>query len=90
MIYLFYSIVVILLVGFDHFSKKPRILVSWLLPVIFALLVGLRGTNVGVDTGNYYNHFYFYGKYGCDFVEPGFDWINRFCYAMKWESWTSF
>ena len=90
MIYFLYSLIVILLVGIDYFSKKPNYVVRWSIPVLLALLVGLRGANVGVDTANYYNHYYFFGKYGCDFVEPGFDWINRFCYAMHWESWTFF
>lgn len=82
--------IVVLLLGYDYFSKKPRVFVRWLIPIIFAFLVGLRGANVGVDTGNYYNHYYLFGKYGSDFVEPGFDWLNRFCYSMGWESWVFF
>lgn len=90
MVYLLYSLIVIILIGIDFFSKKPVVFIRWLIPALFAMLVGLRGANVGVDTGNYYNHYYLFGQYGCDFVEPGFDWINRICYAMGWESWAFF
>lgn len=46
-------------------------------------MVGLRGPHVGVDTETYYDHYYMFGADGCDFIEFGFDWINRFCYAHR-------
>lgn len=52
------------------------------IPVIYTIFVGFRSYNVGVDTCNYYDHFYIYGQWGCDFVEPGFDWLNRFLYSI--------
>lgn len=63
-----------------NISKLCRILI----PVLYALLIGMRGQNVGVDTHTYYEHYYVFGQWGCDFVEVGFDWINRFCYSMGW------
>ena len=71
-------------------SDKPNYRIRKILAIIYILFTGLRGANVGVDTPIYYRHYYTYGELGCIFVEPGFDWINRFCYHQGWESWTLF
>lgn len=86
MIYLFFLLVVLISLTIDRYGKltlrATRIVRSFLF-FSFCLLVGLRGPNVGVDTETYYDHYYMFGADGCDFVEIGFDWINRFCYAHK-------
>lgn len=54
------------------------------IPVIYTLFIGLRGKNVGCDTLTYYNHYYIFGRWGCDFIEIGYDWLNRFFYSLGW------
>ena len=39
-----------------------------------------------MDSNTYYDHYYTYGKWGCDFIEPGFDWLNRVLYAQGYEA----
>lgn len=90
MIYLLYSITILFLLGIEALSKKPIFLIRWGVAVLYILLVGLRGANVGVDTAVYYNHYYTFGQFGCDYIEPGFDFLNRLCYSLGWDSWTLF
>ena len=47
---------------------------------IYILFVGLRSPLVGVDSHTYYEHFYTFGEFGCNFVEVGFDYLNRLLY----------
>ena len=44
-------------------------------------LIGFRGKSIGKDTETYYEHYYNFGLWGCDFVERGFDWINRIMFS---------
>lgn len=86
-IYLFYLIILICLLYCEKYSNR-KVIYRTIIPILFALFVGLRGENVGVDTENYYEHFYKYGAYGCFFVEKGFDWINRWLYANNYSAST--
>lgn len=81
-----------LFICLKHESKcaNANITIRRCIAIVYTLFLGLRGANVGVDTPIYYRHFYLFGQWGCDFVERGFDWINRFCYHQGWESWTLF
>lgn len=54
------------------------------IPVIYTLFIGLRGKNVGVDTHTYYDGYYIFGRWGYDFIEIGYDWLNRFFYSLGW------
>lgn len=80
MIYFAYLFVLCTLLFFERKYRIIRILI----PLLFTLLVGLRGKGVGVDTQTYYEHYYIFGRWGCDFVEFGFDWLNRFFYSLGW------
>lgn len=88
MIYVLFYILVYLLLQKEAKSPLPNMTIRRIIPLLFTLFVGLRGANVGQDTGVYYEHYYLFGQWGCSFVEPGFDWINRLCYHQGWESWT--
>lgn len=90
MIYILFYIFVIVLLIQEAKCPVPNMRIRRIIPILFTLFIGLRGANVGQDTGVYYQHYYMFGQWGCDFVEPGFDWINRFCYHQGWESWTLF
>lgn len=90
MAYILFYILVYVLLRQEAKSIAPNMRIRQLLAVLFVLFVGLRGANVGQDTAVYYQHYYYFGQWGCNFVEPGFDWINRFCYHQGWESWTMF
>lgn len=84
MIFIPFYFIVILILAKERSSTVPNYFLRFFLAVLFILLVGLRGEYVGVDTPNYYSHYYIFGPDGCDFVEVGFDWINRFCYHHGW------
>ena len=82
MIYLLYISLLIVLLIIEAKKKELSKLCRLLIPILFTLLTGLRGQTIGVDTPTYYDHYYVYGRWGCDFIEPGFDWINRFCFSL--------
>lgn len=84
MIYLLYFIILAFLLYQESKDDNKHNLYRWVIPVVYILLVGLRGQYIGVDTPVYYDHYYYFGPFGCDFVEEGFDFINRFCYAQGW------
>ena len=86
MIYFVYLLVMSILLFIERTDKNIRRLCRVLIPILYALFIGLRGKSNGVDTYTYYEHYYTYGRWGCDFVEPGFDWINRLCFSMGWEA----
>lgn len=88
MIYISFYILVYFLLQKEYRFPSPNMFIRNVIPILFTLFVGLRGANVGQDTAVYYQHYYMFGEFGCDFVEPGFDWINRFCYHQGWDSWT--
>lgn len=90
MIYLLFYIFFIALLRQEARCPVPNMTIRRIIPIVFTLFIGLRGANVGQDTGVYYQHYYMFGQWGCSFVEPGFDWINRFCYHQGWESWSLF
>lgn len=81
MIYILYLILLVMLLAIESNSKADN-KIRWIIPIIYILFIGLRGANVGFDTATYYDHYYSFGEDGCDFVEIGFDWINRFCYHL--------
>ena len=86
MIYFFYLVVLVFLLILERNDKSHRKLYRIIIPLLYVFLVGLRGNNVGVDSNTYYDHYYTYGKWGCDFIEPGFDWLNRILYAQGYEA----
>lgn len=77
MIYFVYLIFLIMMLTIERNSARLRPIIRIIIPVVYVLFIGLRGTSIGKDTETYYEHFYYFGQFGCDFVEPGFDWINR-------------
>lgn len=90
MIYIVYFILLSLLLKHEADSTEEKTIVRYLIPAIYIILIGFRGANVGVDTPVYYQHYYLFGEFGCDFVEQGFDWINRTFYALGLGSWSLF
>lgn len=80
MTYIVYFILLLLLLIFERAMQSERNIFRCIIPLVYILFVGLRGANVGVDTSVYYDHYYTFGKWGCDFVEVGFDWLNKFFY----------
>lgn len=84
MIYLIYLFLLGIFLFLERKQSSPRNMYRVLIPLIYILLVGFRGANVGTDTATYYAHYYFFGRFGCDFVEKGFDFLNRFCFHMGW------
>lgn len=84
MIYIVYLIILLLFLSFERQFKNGNNILRVIIPLMYILLIGLRGSNVGVDTETYYRHYYTFGQWGCDFVEVGFDWLNRFCYHRGW------
>ena len=90
MIYIIYFLIISLLLRIEYHRSIPTPSYRWFIAVIYILLIGLRGMNVGVDSHTYYSHYYAFGETGCDFVEAGFDWINRVCYSFGFESWVFF
>lgn len=86
MIYFFYLVVLVFLLILERNDKSHRKLYRIIIPLLYVFLIGLRGNNVGVDSNTYYDHYYTYGKWGCDFIEPGFDWLNRVLYAQGYEA----
>ncbi len=82
MIYFVYLLVLLVFLYIERRSgEKASRIIRGIIPILYALLIGLRGRHVGVDTHTYYDHFYTYGQWGCNFIEPGFDWLNRMIYA---------
>lgn len=86
MIYFFYLLILVFLLILERNDRPHRKLYRIIIPLLYILIVGLRGNNVGVDSFTYYEHYYTYGKFGCDFIEPGFDWLNRILYAQGYEA----
>lgn len=84
MIYIFYLIVLALLLYRESREGFKYNIFRAVLPIFYILFVGLRGQYVGVDTPVYYDSYYYFGPIGCDFVEEGFDFLNRFCYNLGW------
>lgn len=90
MTYIIFYIFVIILLQKEAKSPLPNMYIRRFVAVAYTLFVGLRGANVGQDTAVYYQHYYTFGQWGCNFVERGFNMINMFCYHQGWESWTLF
>lgn len=86
MIYFFHLLILVSLLILERNDRPRRKLYRTIILLLYILIVGLRGTNVGVDSFTYYEHYYTYGKWGCDFIEPGFDWLNRILYAQGYEA----
>lgn len=84
MIYIVYLLFLLMLLKIERQMHSKKNFFRLLIPLVYILLIGLRGANVGVDTPVYYQHYYTFGQWGCDFVEVGFDWLNRFCYHQGW------
>ncbi len=84
MIYIAYLIILGLFLKLERTRPSTNNWVRKAIPLLYILFVGLRGANVGVDTPVYYQHYFTFGQWGCDFVEVGFDWINQFCYHQGW------
>ena len=84
MIYFVYLVLLILLLTIERSNKVLSKYCRIIIPVLYTLFIGLRGKYVGVDTETYYEHYYMFGQWGCDFVEPGFDKINTLCFSMGW------
>ena len=82
MIYFAYLLFLITMLTIERNSARLRPIIRVIIPIVYILLIGLRGTSIGTDTETYYEHFYIFGQWGCNFVEPGFDWINRIMF--KW------
>lgn len=74
------------MLSIERNSARFRPVIRILIPFVYALFIGLRGKYVGVDTETYCEHFYTFGMWGCDFVEPGFDWINRVLYGWGYNA----
>lgn len=70
----------------EHYAHSCRKLCRVIIPIVYTLFIGLRHTSIGTDTLTYYEHYYTYGRWGCYFVEPGFDWINRVMYGMGYNA----
>lgn len=81
MIYILYIFLIVCLSYFGKNTFKLYKINRILACVVYILIIGLRGKNVGVDSRNYYEHYYIFGRWGCDFVEYGFDFINRTLFA---------
>lgn len=84
MIYIAYLFVLVILLLAERSAKSSNNIYRILIIAIYTILIGFRGRSVGVDTDNYYDHYYTYGLDGNPFVEPGFDWLNQFCYHQGW------
>lgn len=84
MIYIAYFLCLLFLLNLERQQKNVNNKVRVIIPLVYTFFIGLRGANVGVDTPVYYEHYYIFGEFGCDFVEIGFDWINRYCYHQGW------
>lgn len=80
MIYLLYLLILLILLCVERQQISYNNIFRVIIPVIYILLIGFRGANVGVDTPVYFEHYYTFGQWGCDFVEVGFDWLNQFFY----------
>lgn len=74
-----YFIVIVVLI-FKSYGRN--ILAKIVLCLFASFIIGFRGENVGVDTENYINHFYTYGRFGCDYIEIGFDYLNQYLFAL--------
>lgn len=86
MIYFVYIFFLIAMLAIERESARFRPFVRVIIPTVYALLIGLRGTSIGKDTETYYEHFYYYGEWGCNFVEPGFDLLNRVMFSMGYNA----
>ena len=82
MIYFGYLLFLIIMLLIERYIIQLKPLVRLLIPVVYIFLIGLRGVSIGVDTHTYYEHYYIFGQWGCEFVEPGFDWLNRIMYSQ--------
>lgn len=82
MVYIIYVCILLVLLSIEQRSKYKHF-VRAIIAILYALLIGLRGESVGVDTVHYVDHYYEYGEFGSDFVEPGFNWINMVVYAAN-------
>lgn len=82
MIYIGYLLILLLLLLGERFSSRNSWVYRIIIPILYVLLIGLRGPSIGVDTPTYYEHYYVFGQWGADFIEPGFDWLNRYLYAQ--------
>lgn len=80
MIYITYIFLLLVLLKLERQQASPNNGFRFIIPILYILIIGLRGANVGVDTPVYYDHYYTFGEWGCDFVEIGFDWLNRLFY----------
>ena len=81
-IYFVYLVILLVLLLLERTSRKGKYLIRTIIPLVFTCFIGFRGISVGVDTENYVDHYYRHGLYGADYVEKGFDWINRWLYAQ--------
>ena len=86
MIYFVYVFFLIAMLAIERESAKFRPIVRIIIPIVYTLLIGLRDTSIGNDTETYYEHYYYYGQFGCDFIEPGFDWLNRIMFSMGYNA----
>lgn len=84
MIYIAYLLLLLMLLTFERRMPNEKNVFRLLVPLVYILFIGLRGAHVGVDTPVYYQHYYTFGEWGCDFVEVGFNWLNLFCYHQGW------
>ena len=84
MIYIAYLLLLLIMLSLERHMPNEKNGFRLLIPLVYILFIGLRGANVGVDTPVYYQHYYTFGEWGCEFVEVGFDWLNRFCYHQGW------
>lgn len=80
MVYLYLLFLVVAL----YLDRKSKKTYFWrvLIPLVYSVLVGFRGMDVGVDTHTYYDSYYMGGEEGLGFVEPGFDWVNIHLYKL--------
>lgn len=82
MIYIGYCAILFILLMIERYNVTLRRICRIIIPLLYVILIGWRDSNVGVDTPVYYEHYYTFGKWGCEFVEPGFNWLNQFLYAL--------
>lgn len=69
-------------------KKRNDNLYSWIIAIVYILLVGLRGPSVGVDTENYYDYFNMFGAAGTGYLEAGFETLISFCHKYGLPAYT--
>lgn len=75
-----YIVFLLVLIAFNKINKSRKDnIFSWLIAIIFILIVGLRGPSVGVDTENYFDYYDMYGRAGTGFLEGGFEALISYC-----------